>query len=88
MSIVSEQNVEIVKMDISDEVQREVQFHDIALENANLACKMMQDENVKLRRPEDYFAEMIKTDKVMNKIKQRLVEKQLRVQSFEEKEHK
>jgi hypothetical protein len=43
-------------------VQREVQFYQITKGNVDMALKKLQAENVELKRPDDYFAEMIKSD--------------------------
>lgn len=42
-----------------------------------MALKKLQAENVELKRPDDYFAEMIKSDQQMRKIKNLLVKKQV-----------
>ncbi len=73
MSLVSNDKVDIQKLDINDDIQREVQFYNITLGNVQLAKQYLINEKVVLRRPEDYFAEMFKSDVVMGKIKNKLV---------------
>jgi rRNA-processing protein EBP2 len=66
MSIVSDSKIDIEgKININDDIQREVQFYNITLENVQLALKQLEIEKIPLKRPDDYFAEMYKSDKVM-----------------------
>lgn len=45
-------------------------------------------EGIKTQRPDDFLAEMYKKDQVMQKIKNRLVKQQVKIQNFEEKRHR
>ena len=49
-------------LDVHDDLKREVAFYNMALEAANMARKLCHDANVPFSRPEDFFAEMVKTD--------------------------
>ena len=49
-------------LDIHDDLKREVAFYDMALEAALVARKKCQEAKVPFSRPEDFFAEMVKTD--------------------------
>lgn len=69
---------------INDDIQREVEFYNIANENALGALKMINDENIRLDRPTNFYAEMFKTDEVMTKIRSTLVKQQVRMKNFEE----
>lgn len=60
-------------LDVHDDLKREVAFYNMALEAANMARKLCHDANVPFSRPEDFFAEMVKTDDHMAKVKDRLI---------------
>jgi len=49
--------------------------HSIAAANAAAMASInrLQESGVKFRRPEDYYAEMCKTDKHMSKVKDKLI---------------
>jgi rRNA-processing protein EBP2 len=49
-------------VDIHDDLKREVTFYDTALEAVNLAREECEKVGIPFHRPEDFFAEMVKTD--------------------------
>ncbi len=49
-------------IDIHDDLKREVAFHDCALEAVHLARAKCVKAGIPFTRPEDFFAEMVKTD--------------------------
>ena len=69
---------------INDDVQREVEFYNIAQENATKGLKQIATENLRIDRPPDFYAEMFKSDETMTKIRSSLVKQQVRVKNFEE----
>lgn len=50
-----------------------------------LDFNFFKKEGIKTQRPDDFLAEMYKKDQVMQKIKNRLVKQQVKIQNFEEK---
>ncbi|KAK6834911.1 hypothetical protein PG987_009605 [Apiospora arundinis] len=60
--------------DVMDDLKRELAFYGQALEHVKQARSMLRAENVPFSRPKDYFAEMVKDDGQMEKVKARLVE--------------
>ena len=48
----------------------------------------MKERNQKLNRPDDFFAEMVKSDIQMQKIKRQIVTEQIRIKKFEERKQK
>lgn len=60
-------------VDVHDDLKREVAFYDTALEAATLARGMCEEEGIPFARPDDFFAEMVKSDDHMAKIKDRLI---------------
>lgn len=60
--------------DISDDLNRELQLYAQSLEAARRARALLRAEGVPFSRPKDYFAEMVKDDGHMEKVKAKLVE--------------
>lgn len=60
--------------DISDDLQREQELFTQCLEAAKKARTLLRKEGVPFSRPKDYFAEMVKDDGHMEKVKAKLVE--------------
>ncbi|OLL24903.1 putative rRNA-processing protein ebp2 [Neolecta irregularis DAH-3] len=60
--------------DVNDDLSRELAFYKQALEAAQNGKKLFVNEGVPFTRPTDYFAEMLKTDQHMDKVKNKLVE--------------
>mmetsp|Transcript_22920 Transcript_22920/g.55262 ORF Transcript_22920/g.55262 Transcript_22920/m.55262 type:complete len:517 (-) Transcript_22920:97-1647(-) len=60
-------------VDVHDDLKREVSFYDNALESVLLAREKCEEAGIPFARPEDFFAEMVKSDDHMAKIKDRLI---------------
>lgn len=60
--------------DISDDLNRELQLYAQSLEAAKKARALLRVEGIPFSRPKDYFAEMLKDDGHMEKVKAKLVE--------------
>lgn len=60
--------------DISDDLQRELAFYAQSLEAVRIGRAKLLAEGVPFSRPKDYFAEMVKEDAHMEKVKSKLVE--------------
>ena len=56
-------------LDIHDDLKREVAFYNTALEAVHNARPKLDEANIPFTRPDDFFAEMVKTD---GKIEQRI----------------
>ena len=69
-SLVSEEHVEIP--DPNDDLARELAFYEVCRAAAVTARGLLKKEGVPFTRPGDYFAEMVKTDEHMDKIKKKL----------------
>ncbi|KAI0157897.1 Ebp2-domain-containing protein [Hypoxylon sp. FL1284] len=60
--------------DIQDDLKRELAFYAQSLDAARRARALLRAEGVPFSRPPDYFAEMVKDDGHMEKVKAKLVE--------------
>ena len=72
MSTTTAESVQIG--DIDDDLNRELAFYKQSLDAVYEARSKLKKEGVPFSRPIDYFAEMVKTDEHMGKIKQKLVD--------------
>ncbi|PTB63593.1 Ebp2-domain-containing protein [Trichoderma citrinoviride] len=73
-SIVSSAQTSESIPDVSDDLQRELAFYSQCLEAVRLGRSRLIREGVPFSRPKDYFAEMVKEDAHMEKIKAKLIE--------------
>ncbi|MBN3302196.1 EBP2 protein, partial [Amia calva] len=64
------------ELSTEDDFQREMFFYRQAQATVLLALPRLQKLNIATKRPEDYFAEMAKTDQQMQKIRTKLLAKQ------------
>ncbi|KAF2126508.1 Ebp2-domain-containing protein [Dothidotthia symphoricarpi CBS 119687] len=60
--------------DIEDDLNRELAFYKQCLSSVKDARGRLKKEGVSFSRPADYFAEMVKSDEHMGKIKQKLID--------------
>jgi rRNA-processing protein EBP2 len=60
-------------MNYEDDMEREMAFYEQALLSAKEACSRLRELGVPTVRPDDYFAEMIKSDEHMLKVKDKLL---------------
>ncbi|KAH9871450.1 hypothetical protein IAQ61_005629 [Plenodomus lingam] len=71
-AVVTDEPVEIE--DVEDDLSRELAFYKQCLSSVKDARKRLKKEGVPFSRPADYFAEMVKSDEHMGKIKQKLID--------------
>ena len=69
-TLTSPESVEIA--DINDDLNRELAFYKHCLEGAEKGRQLLKNEGIPSSRPDDYFAEMVKNDEHMGKIKQKM----------------
>ena len=50
--------------------------------------QFLVQSNIPISRPDDFFAEMLKSDTHMANIKSRILRQQVKIESFEEKKHR
>ena len=60
--------------DVNDDLSRELAFYKQCLSGAEAGRKLLKQEGVPFSRPKDYFAEMVKNDEHMGKIKNKILE--------------
>lgn len=72
-SIVSANNTDSTIKDIYDDTERELAFYKQSLDAVTIAHEKLNKLKIPFLRPLDYFAEMVKTDEHMDKIKGKLL---------------
>ena len=83
-SIVSAEKTELSIKDIYDDTERELAFYKQSLDAAKQAKAALLKLKVPFSRPMDYFAEMVKTDEHMDKLKSKLLEEAANKKASEE----
>jgi rRNA-processing protein EBP2 len=74
----------IVLEDASNDMARELAFYQQALEAAKLGRELVKKAGIDFTRPDDYFAEMLKSDEHMAKIRQRLLDESASIKASED----
>jgi len=69
----------------NDDLSRELSFYTQALDTLKQAKILLQAAKVPITRPDDYFAEMLKSDEHMSKVRKRLLSEQERIKSAEDR---
>lgn len=72
-------------VDVNDDLARELAFYNQAVEGTKLAFEKLQSMGLPFLRPADYYAEMVKTDSHMEKVKGRLLAEKRRIEEAEER---
>ncbi|TDH73758.1 hypothetical protein CCR75_003628 [Bremia lactucae] len=70
---------------VHDDLKREVAFYNHTLASVRLAKERLQKEGVAYKRPNDYFAEMLKSDAHMAKVKDKLIYEAKKITAVEER---
>lgn len=73
-SVVSSKRTEDSIPSVEDDLQRELAFMNQSLEAARQARALLRKEGVPFTRPTDYFAETVRSDATMEKVKAKLIE--------------
>ncbi|KAI8322464.1 eukaryotic rRNA processing [Martensiomyces pterosporus] len=74
----------IVVEKTEDDLDRELKFYQQGLEAAIKGRQLIEKSGIPFSRPDDYFAEMVKSDSHMSKIRQKLLDQQKGIQNSEE----
>jgi rRNA-processing protein EBP2 len=70
---------------VHDDLKREVAFYNNTLAMVRLAKDRLKKDGVAYKRPDDYFAEMLKSDAHMAKVKDKLIYEQKKITAVEER---
>jgi len=70
---------------VHDDLKREVSFYNVALEAVQKAKQQCHEVQIPFSRPDDFFAEMVKSDDHMAKVKDRLIFETKKMEAFEQR---
>ncbi|CAG8490767.1 1243_t:CDS:2 [Ambispora leptoticha] len=74
----------VIIKDVNNDMERELAFYKQALESANEGRTRILKDGTPFSRPDDYFAEMVKSDEHMAKIRQKLLDETHRIKAGED----
>ncbi|KAL1745813.1 eukaryotic rRNA processing [Schizophyllum fasciatum] len=74
-----------IDVDVDDDLNRELAFYKQALHGANAARALAATHALPFTRPADYFAEMVKSDAHMERIRQRLLDEKAAIKKGEDR---
>ncbi|KAG6818737.1 hypothetical protein H0H93_002266 [Arthromyces matolae] len=74
-----------IDVDVDDDLNRELAFYKQALHTAEAARSLAAKAKFPFTRPSDYFAEMVKSDSHMERIRQRLLDESATIKKSEDK---
>ena len=70
--------------DVNDDLARETHFYEQAPGSANEAIRRLKELGVPVKRPRDYYAEMVKSDEHMKRVRAELIFEQTAQETREE----
>lgn len=70
---------------VDDDLERELAFYNQALEAAKEAIDKFEEADIKWKRPADYYAEMVKSDEHMARVKEQLLHERQVIQTAEQR---
>ncbi|CAG8468211.1 9423_t:CDS:2 [Ambispora gerdemannii] len=73
----------VIIKDVNNDIERELAFYKQALDSATEGRTRILENGVPFSRPDDYFAEMVKSDEHMAKIRQKLLDETQRIKAGE-----
>jgi len=76
---------ETIDVDVNDDLNRELAFYKQALYSTDQARTLAASHSLPFTRPSDYFAEMVKSDAHMERIRSRLLDERAGIKKAEEK---
>jgi rRNA-processing protein EBP2 len=78
-------STEPIDVDDNDDLKREAAFYASSLDAVKIALDQLKQADIPFERPLDYYAESVKPDSHMSKIKQILINDKKRLQEVEER---
>eukprot|EP00357_Protocruzia_adherens_P014217 CAMPEP_0115013620 /NCGR_PEP_ID=MMETSP0216-20121206/25528_1 /TAXON_ID=223996 /ORGANISM="Protocruzia adherens, Strain Boccale" /LENGTH=254 /DNA_ID=CAMNT_0002383077 /DNA_START=17 /DNA_END=781 /DNA_ORIENTATION=+ len=85
MRLSSTESVELDGTDKNNDIMRELEFYNVTLSNVKEGIDFLAERGLRIYRPEDFFAEMLKSDHQMSRVRTHLVEQQTKMKVVEER---
>eukprot|EP00521_Asterionellopsis_glacialis_P016552 CAMPEP_0195292144 /NCGR_PEP_ID=MMETSP0707-20130614/8640_1 /TAXON_ID=33640 /ORGANISM="Asterionellopsis glacialis, Strain CCMP134" /LENGTH=360 /DNA_ID=CAMNT_0040352541 /DNA_START=48 /DNA_END=1130 /DNA_ORIENTATION=+ len=73
------------KLIVHDDLKREYAFYNMAVDAVTVARSLCEESSIPFSRPDDFFAEMVKTDDHMAKVKDRLIFETKKMDAFQQR---
>jgi rRNA-processing protein EBP2 len=70
---------------VNDDLTREAAFYEQAMQSVDRAVAAFAEQGIEWRRPDDYFAEMLKSDEHMQKVRAKLLAEKTQVEAAAER---
>lgn len=87
MTVVPKTDIE-KHLNTNDDIRRELTFYNLAVEGAVAGITNLKAEKQRINRPDDFMAEMLKTDEQMFKVKKEILSHESRIKQFQLREQK
>ncbi|KAL0215598.1 hypothetical protein P9112_007782 [Eukaryota sp. TZLM1-RC] len=71
--------------DFNDDLKREVSFYNQTLMSVRLAKDLCKEHSIPWQRPHDYYAEMVKDDRHMDKIRTKMLQEKKRIETAQKR---
>jgi len=75
-------------LEVHNDIKREVAFYNSTRADVMKGMQFLVQSKVPISRPDDFFAEMLKSDTHMANVKSRLLKQQVKIKTFEEKKQR
>ena len=76
------------QLEVHNDLKREIAFYNSTRENVKKGMEILVQAKIPISRPDDFFAEMLKTDDQMGRVKNRILKQQKKINNFEEKKQR
>ena len=89
MTVNGEELVDIPdQLEVHNDIKREIAFYNATRANVMKGMQFLVQSRVPISRPDDFLAEMLKTDHHMANVKGRILKQQVKIKTFEEKKQR
>lgn len=85
LTITSQKPLALEGDDVHDDLKREAAFYEFSLAAVTAGLARLDDLDIPYRIPSDFFAERVKPDAHMNRIKDKLIEEKKRMEAVQER---
>lgn len=75
-------------LEVHNDIKREIAFYNATRANVMKGMQFLVQSRVPISRPDDFLAEMLKSDGHMTQVKSRLLKQQVKIKTFEEKKQR
>lgn len=79
---------EMERFDVDDDIKRELVFYNLSHKGAVDGILKLKSMSQRINRPDDYMAEMLKSEEQVSKIKRNIIDNENRIKKFQLREEK